>query len=100
MYHLMNVYSHPATGLANKWLAHNVDDLPQLTYMGGDFNCRSSIWDPDLTTSPAEAESLVACGATLGLVLSVAPERAPTHFPHSKKFKPSVIDLMFLPAWS
>lgn len=42
--HLMNVYSdnqHQAINL----IAEKADNMPPLSYMGGDFNCHSREWD-------------------------------------------------------
>jgi len=95
--HLLNVYNDPGTAAASVWIRDNIQRLPGLVYMGGDFNCHSSDWDPDHPGESRVARELVQQAFTLGLEVSVLPERAPTHFPHNDWLWPSVIDLMFLP---
>ncbi|KAF5377289.1 hypothetical protein D9615_006460 [Tricholomella constricta] len=94
--HYINVYSDQNSTAIN-WLCDNVERLPQLQCMAGDFNCHSSVWDPRHEGNNHVATSLIDAASDLGVEVSVQPVRTPTHFPHARGLKPSVIDLMFLP---
>jgi hypothetical protein len=49
-FNLLNVYSDGQNNLAIKLLSERRDIIPELGYMGGDFNCPSPLWD----ASPAD----------------------------------------------
>jgi hypothetical protein len=76
---LLNVYLDDKFG-AIKLLDHLTDFLPLLFYMGGDFNCRSRIWDQFSTHDSFHANMLVEVVSSLGLCLASMPY-VPTHFP-------------------
>ncbi|KAF5376109.1 hypothetical protein D9615_007779 [Tricholomella constricta] len=94
--HYINVYSDQSSTAIN-WLCDNVERLPQLQCMAGDFNCHSSVWDSRHEGNNHVATSLIDAASDLGVEVSVQPVRTPTHFPHARGLVPSVIDLMFLP---
>ncbi|KAF5380151.1 hypothetical protein D9615_006148 [Tricholomella constricta] len=94
--HYINVYSDQNSTAIN-WLCDNVERLPQLQCMAGDFNCHSSVWDPRHEGNNHVATSLIDAASDLGVEVSVQPVRTPTHFPHARGLVASVIDLMFLP---
>ncbi|MDV2583511.1 hypothetical protein, partial [Alkalibacillus haloalkaliphilus] len=95
--HLVNVYS-VGNSTAIRWLSDNGSIFPRLTWMGGDFNCHSRYWDPDLTGNNYVADLLVGFAEVVGLEVSVREHRSPTHFPRVEAYRASVIDLMFLPS--
>jgi hypothetical protein len=90
---LLNVYSDDESG-AIKLLDRLVDSLPLMTFMGGDFNCRSRIWDVLVPHDSYYANLLVEVTSCLGLSLTSTPGM-PTHFPFNKALNSSTIDLMF-----
>ncbi|KDR80491.1 hypothetical protein GALMADRAFT_136966 [Galerina marginata CBS 339.88] len=92
----MGVYSD-ADHTAIKLLAEKANSLPPMIYMGGDFNCHSSEWDPDCRSHGTTAISLLDTAATLGLELAIAQNSGPTFISHNPDLRPSVIDLVFVP---
>ncbi|KAF4622833.1 hypothetical protein D9613_001563 [Agrocybe pediades] len=60
-YHLMNVYND-ADGTAVRYLSNHVHELPQLHYMGGDFNIHTAIHPAGRVTAP-DAELFAICSA-------------------------------------
>jgi hypothetical protein len=69
--HLMNVYSDNR-GSAIRYLEDHLDKIPALGYMGGDFNCPSSHWDPACLRSHPLANTLEECATVLNME-QVAP---------------------------
>ncbi|KDR65463.1 hypothetical protein GALMADRAFT_81807, partial [Galerina marginata CBS 339.88] len=96
IFNIMGVYSD-ADHTAIKLLAEKANSLPPLIYMGGDFNCHSSEWDPDCRSHGTTAISLLDTAATLGLELAIAQNSGPTFISHNPDLRPSVIDLVFVP---
>ncbi|KAF5319452.1 hypothetical protein D9619_008863 [Psilocybe cf. subviscida] len=93
----MNVYSDNKF-TAIRLLAARADTLPQFQYMGGDFNCHSSAWDPvPRPANVAASHWLLEAAATIGLELGTVSNPGPTHIPRDASKRPSVIDLVFLP---
>jgi hypothetical protein len=90
---LLNVYSDDEFG-AIKLLERLTDSLPLLFYMGGDFNCRSRIWDQHSTRNSFHVNQLVEVASSLGLSLASMPY-VPTHFPFNQALNSSTIDLVF-----
>ncbi|KAF5321171.1 hypothetical protein D9619_001125 [Psilocybe cf. subviscida] len=92
----MNVYSdNEFTGI--RLLAARADTLPQFHYMGGDFNCHSSAWDPvPRPVNVAASHWLLEAAATIGLELGTVSNPGPTHIPRDASKRPSVIDLNML----
>jgi hypothetical protein len=64
--HLMNVYSDDG-GSAIRYLEDHLDEIPALGYMGGDFNCPSSHWDPACLQSHPLANTLEECATVLNM---------------------------------
>ncbi|KAF6757117.1 hypothetical protein DFP72DRAFT_1065958 [Ephemerocybe angulata] len=62
--HFMNVYSDDQH-CAIKLLAEKADALPALSYMGGDFNCHSWEWDPQVLHHRTTAILLLETAARL-----------------------------------
>jgi hypothetical protein len=64
--HLINVYSddqHRGIDL----IAERAHLLPQVHYMGGDFNCHLSEWDPRVNHHQAKAVLLLETAVRLGV---------------------------------
>ena len=93
--YLLNVYSDEEH-TAIRFLADKQDDIPQLDYMGGDFNCHSNVWDGNVPHHRTTAISLLDSAASLGLDLALPLDPGPTHYPHDRRLRPSVIDLVFV----
>jgi Endonuclease/Exonuclease/phosphatase family./Reverse transcriptase (RNA-dependent DNA polymerase). len=91
----MNVYSddhHTAV----KFLADEVLDIPNLLYMGGDFNVRDAEWDPSVSSHPRAGQALMDLADSYGLVRSLPALPVPTHYADIHGHANSVIDLIFL----
>ncbi|KAF5355017.1 hypothetical protein D9756_005204 [Leucocoprinus leucothites] len=56
--HLLNIYSDSSSSAIN-FLSMNFIDIPNIIYMGGDFNCQSPEWDPSATYIPMSAITLM-----------------------------------------
>jgi hypothetical protein len=90
---LLNIYSDEDSG-AIKLLDHLADTLPLITFMCGDFNCRSQIWDTLFPYDSHYANLLVEVTSCLGLSLA-STLGAQTHFPFNRALNSSMIDLIF-----
>ena len=66
----MNVYSDNRHS-AVKFMLDQIIDIPNLLYMGGDFNIRDAEWDPSISSHPAAGQALVDLADPL-LEMSVA----------------------------
>ena len=66
----MNVYSDDRHS-AVKFMLDQIIDIPNLLYMGGDFNIRDAEWDPSVFSYPAAGQTLVDLADSLGLVRSL-----------------------------
>ena len=66
----MNVYSdnHHFTV---KFMLDQVINIPNLLYMGGDFNVRDAEWDPLVTSYPAAGQALMDLADSFSLVHSL-----------------------------
>ena len=64
---VLNVYSDPATHGRIQLLQDCVSSLPEIGYMGSDFNCCSRLWDDMLTHTSGHAERLYATAIELEL---------------------------------
>ena len=71
-------------------------DIPNLLYMGGDFNIRDAEWDPSVSSHPAAGQALMDLADSLGLVCSLPELPVPTHYSDTDGHANSVIDLIFL----
>ncbi|KDR65467.1 hypothetical protein GALMADRAFT_81830 [Galerina marginata CBS 339.88] len=96
IFNIMGVYSD-ADHTAIKLLAEKAHSLPPLVYMGGDFNCHSSEWDPDCRSHGTTAISLLDTASSVGLELAILSNPGPTFISHNPDLRPSVIDLVFVP---
>ncbi|KAF4616669.1 hypothetical protein D9613_008629 [Agrocybe pediades] len=92
--HLMNVYND-ADGTAVRYLSNHVHELPQLHYMGGDFNIHSREWGPEVTHHRGDAINLLELAADLDLERTQPSNPGPTFISHNPDLRPSVIDLVF-----
>ena len=72
-----------------------VIDIPNLLYMGGDFNIRDAEWDPSVSSHPAAGQALVDLADSLGLVRLLPKLPVPTHYSDTDGHANSVIDLIF-----
>jgi len=91
----MNVYSDNRHS-AVKFMLDQVIDIPNLLYMGGDFNVRDAEWDPSVSSHPAAGQALMDLADSLGLVCSLPALPVPTHYSDTDNHANSVIDLIFL----
>ena len=94
-YFLMNVYSDDCHS-AVKFMLDQIIDIPNLLYMGGDFNIRDAEWDPSVSSYPAAGQALVDLADSLDLVCSLPELPVPTHYSDTDSHANSVIDLIFL----
>jgi len=92
---LMNVYSDNRHS-AVKFMLDQVIDIPNLLYMGGDFNIRDAERDPSVSSHPAASQALVDLADFLGLVCWLPELPVPTHYSNTDGHANSVIDLIFL----
>ena len=92
---LMNVYSDNRHS-AVKFMLDQIIDIPNLLYMGGDFNIRDVEWDLSVSSHPAASQALVDLADSLGLVRSLPELPVPTHYSDTDSHANSVIDLIFL----
>ena len=91
----MNVYSDDCHS-AIKFMLDQIIDIPNLLYMGGDFNIRDAEWDPSVSSHPAASQTLVNLADSLDLVRSFPELPVPTHYSDTDGHANSVIDLIFL----
>ena len=91
----MNVYSDDLHTAVN-FLSRETLNIPNLLYMGGDFNIRDAEWDPSVSSHPAAGQSLrnLADSYSLMCLLPVLP--VPTHYSDISGHANSAIDLIFL----
>ena len=92
---LMNVYLDDCHS-AVKFMLDQVIDIPNLLYMGRDFNVRDAEWDPSVSSHPAVGQALMDLADSLGLVRSLPALPVPTHYSDTDGHANSVIDLIFL----
>ncbi|KAJ3529443.1 hypothetical protein NMY22_g9001 [Coprinellus aureogranulatus] len=78
-------------------IAGRIESLPQMTIMGGDFNCHSSEWDPAVQHHRTTPILLVDTAAQLGLEYAPPSNLGPTFVSRADLNVRSVIDLTFLP---
>lgn len=96
--HLMNVYSDE-NGSAIRYLEDHLDAFPDVSYMGGDFNCPSAHWDATLNHEHPMANRLMECAAALSLERIAPPSGRVTHLPYNSALRGSILDLVFVPAF-
>jgi hypothetical protein len=96
--HLMNVYSDDG-GSAIRYLEDHLDEFPALGYMGGDFNCPSSHWDPTCLRAHPLANTLEECATVLNMERVAPPSGGVTHRPYNAALRGSILDLVFVPIY-
>jgi len=94
-YFFMNVYSDDCHS-AIKFMLDQIIDIPNLLYMGGDFNIRDVKWDPSVSLHSVTSQALVDLANSLGLVHLLPELPVPTHYSDTDGHANSVIDLIFL----
>jgi len=92
---LKNVYSNDLYTAVN-FLSREALNIPNLLYMGGDFNIRDAEWDPFVSSYPATGQSLRDLEDYYSLVHSLLVLSVPTHYSDISGHANSVIDLIFL----
>ncbi|KAF5347006.1 hypothetical protein D9756_011009 [Leucocoprinus leucothites] len=92
--HLLNIYSDSSSSAIN-FLSTNFIDIPNIIYMGGDFNCRSPEWDPSASHVPQSATTLTELVDCFNLSRSEPTFFSPTHFSSVENYDNTVIDLIF-----
>ena len=92
---LMNVYSDVLHTAVN-FLSREALNIPNLLYMGRDFNIRGAEWDPSVSSHPAAGQSLRDLADSYSLVRSLPVLSIPTHYSDISSHANSVIDLIFL----
>ena len=90
----VNVYSDDCHS-AVKFMLDQIIDIPNLLYMGGNFNIRDVEWDPSVFSHPAAGQALVDLADSLGLVCSLPELPVPTHYSATDGHANLVIDLIF-----
>ncbi|KAH9854856.1 Endonuclease/exonuclease/phosphatase [Lenzites betulinus] len=94
---ILNIYNDTQNS-AIEYLCDIAERLPDIAIMGGDYNTHSRVWDPDYPPdSAARTGEVLDLHARLGLRL-LSPPSVPTHFPHRQSFRPTVIDLVWVPS--
>jgi len=91
----INVYSNDHHS-AVKFMLDQIIDIPNLLYMGGDFNIRDAEWDPSVSSHPAAGQALVDLADSFSLVRSLPELPVPTYYSDTNGHANSVIDLIFL----
>ena len=91
----MNVYSDDLH-TAVDFLSREALKIPNLLYMGGDFNIGDAEWDPSVLLHPAAGQSLRDLADSYSLVCSLPALPVPTHYSNISGHANSVIDLIFL----
>ena len=91
----MNVYSDDLH-TAVDFLSREALNIPNLLYMGGDFNIRDAEWDPSVSLHPTAGQSLRDLADFYSLVRFLPVLSVPTHYSDINGHANSVIDLIFL----
>jgi hypothetical protein len=93
--HLMNTYSDE-NGSAIQYIENHLDRFPDLSYMGGNFNCPSPHWDTTLTCKHLMANRLMECATSLNMERVALPLGWVTFLPYSLVLHGLILDLVFL----
>ena len=91
----MNVYSDDLY-TAVDFLSREALNIPNLLYIGGNFNIRDTEWDSSVSSHPAAGQSLRDLADSYSLVCSLPALSVPTHYSDISNHANSVIDLIFL----
>ena len=92
---LMNVYSYDLHTAVN-FLTTEALNIPNLLYMGRDFNIRDVEWDSSISLHPAAGQFLRDLADSYSLVCFFPALSVPTHYSNISGYANSVIDLIFL----
>jgi len=92
---LMNVYLDDLHTAVNFWAGEALN-IPNLLYIGKDFNIRDTEWDPSISLHSAAGQSLKNLADSYSLVCSLLVLSVPTHYSDISSHTNSVIDLIFL----
>ena len=92
---LVNVYSDDLH-TAVDFLSREALNIPNLLYMGGDFNIRDAEWNPSVSSHPAAGQSLRDLVDSYSLMHSLPVLPVPIHYSDISGHANSVIDLIFL----
>jgi len=91
----MNVYSDDLH-TAVDFLSREALNIPNLLYMGGDFNIRDAEWDLSVSSHPAAGQSLRDLADSYSLVRLLPVLSVPIHYSDISGHANSVINLIFL----
>ena len=91
----MNVYSDDLHTAVN-FLSREALNIPNLLYIGKDFNIRNAEWNSSVSLHPAAGQSLRDLADSYSLVRSLPVFSVPTHYSDISGYANSVIDLIFL----
>ncbi|KAK1216754.1 hypothetical protein PQX77_020612, partial [Marasmius sp. AFHP31] len=91
-----NIYPD-SEGTAICLLAGASNRIPELLYMGGDFDCHSPTWDPG-AGSQGRAGELTALVAVLGFKYLGVENPGSTYISRTPGNRDSVLDLVFVPS--
>ena len=92
---LINVYSDNLHTAVN-FLSREALNIPNLLYIGRDFNTRDVEQDSSVSLHPAAGQSLRDLADSYSLVRSLPALHVPTHYSDISSHANSVIDLIFL----
>jgi len=92
---IMNVYSDDLY-TAVDFLSRKALNIPNLLYMGGDFNIRDTEWNPSVSSHPTAGQSLKDLADYYSPVHSISVLAVPTYYLDISGYANSVIDLIFL----
>ena len=91
----MNVYLDNLYTIV-EFLTRKALSIPNLLYMGRDFNIRDAKWDPSILLHSAAGQSLRDLTDFYSLVCSLLVLSVPTYYSDISGHANSVIDLIFL----
>ena len=92
---LMNVYSDDLYTAVN-FLSREALNIPNLLYIGRNFNIRDAKWDSSISLHPATCQSLRGLADSYSPVHSLPALPVPTHYSDISGHANSVINLIFL----
>jgi len=91
----INVYSDNLHTAVNV-LTREALNIPNLLYMGGNFNIRDAEWNPSVSLHPAAGQSLRNLADSYSLVYSLLALSVTTHYSDISGHANLVIDLILL----
>ncbi|PPR07913.1 hypothetical protein CVT24_000634, partial [Panaeolus cyanescens] len=93
-YNLVNVYNDKYNTAVFALKA--LESLTACVYMSGDFNCRSSLWDPECENHRTVAIAIMDIAADMGLDWAEPANHGPNHMLFNRDLADTVIDLVLL----